>query len=64
MEGLLERPVVIGFAVAGGVFSVAAMLLRRNPDSAALARQIDRAGYVLMGISMLLFIIIGLRGQA
>ncbi len=63
MEALLERPVVVGFAVAGGVFSVAAMLLR-NKGGQALARQVDRLGYVLMGISMLLFIVVGFRGQA
>ncbi len=63
MESLLSRPTVIGFEVAGGVFSVA-MLLRKKQAKEAFARQIDMAGYVLRGISMLLFIIVGFRGQA
>jgi hypothetical protein len=64
MEGLLTRPVVIGLAVAGGALTVAATLLRRKRDRESLARKIDFAGYVLMGISMLLFIVIGFRGQS
>ena len=64
MESLLTRPIVIGFAVAGGVFSVVAILLRKKQDQEAFARQIDIAGYVLMGISVLLFISVGFRGQA
>lgn len=64
MEFLLSRPVVIGFAVAGGVFSAAAIVLRKRPGRDVLARQTDLAGYALMGISMLLFIIVGLRGQS
>ena len=62
MELLLTRPVVIGFALAGGVLSLAAMLLKHKGRE-VFARQIDIAGYFLMGISMLLFIIAGFRVQ-
>ncbi len=62
MELLLTRPVVIGFAVAAGVFSLTAMLLKHNGRE-VFARPIDIAGYFLMGISMLLFIIAGFRVQ-
>ena len=62
MEWLLTRPVVISFAVFGGAFSLAAMLLKHKGRD-IFARKIDIAGYVLMGMSMLLFIVIGFRGQ-
>ena len=62
MEWLLTRPVVIGFALLGGAFSLVAMLLKHQGRD-IFARKIDIAGYVLMGISMLLFIIVGFRSQ-
>jgi len=62
MELLLARPTVIGFAVVGGVLSVLAMLLRKRRDAQTMARQLDVAGYVFMGTSILLFIIAGFRG--
>ena len=62
MEWLLTRPVVISFAVLGGAFSLAAMMLKHKGRD-IFARKIDIAGYVLMGISMLLFIVIGFRSQ-
>ena len=46
-------------AVLGGVASVLATLPRIR--SAGLARSLNAAGYVLMGASMLVFIVIGLR---
>jgi len=62
MEVLLERPVVIGLAVAGAVFSTAASLLQaRGSIGAARAHQLNLIGYALMGVSMLLFIIVGFR---
>ena len=62
MEVLLERPVVIGLAVAGAVFSTAASVLQaRGSISAARAHRLNVAGYALMGVSMLLFIIVGFR---
>jgi hypothetical protein len=62
MESLLGRPVVIGFAVMGGLFSLVAMLLKHR-GRAVLARQVDIAGYVFMGVSVVLFIIAGFRSQ-
>ena len=62
MEWLLTRPVVISFAVLGGAISLVAMLLKHKGRD-IFARKIDIAGYVLMGISMLLFIIAGFRSQ-
>ena len=62
MEWLLTRPVVISFAVLGGAISLVAMLLKHKGRD-IFARKIDIAGYVLMGISMLLFIIVGFRSQ-
>jgi len=62
MELLLARPTVIGFAVVGGVLSVLAMLLRKRRGAQKMARQLDVAGYVFMGTSILLFIIVGFRG--
>ena len=63
MEWLLTRPVVISFALLGGAFSLVALLLKHKGRD-IFARKIDIAGYVVMGISMLLFIIVGFRGQA
>lgn len=63
IDWLVTRPVVIGFAVGGGALSLVAMLLR-NRSRAILARQFDIAGYAIMGISMLLFIVAGFRGQS
>ena len=62
MELLLARPTVIGLAVVGGVLSVLAMLLRKRQGAQKMARQLDIAGYVFMGTSILLFIIVGFRG--
>lgn len=62
MESLLERPVVIGFAVLGGLFSLVAMLLKHRHRDVS-ARQVDIAGYVFMGVSVVLFIIAGFRSQ-
>jgi hypothetical protein len=59
MEWLLSRPAVIGLAVIGGGLSVVAMLLRKREGAQILARQLDLAGYIFMGTSILLFIIVG-----
>lgn len=62
MDWLLTREAVITLAVAGAVPSVAASILQvRGTIDAARARQLNLAGYVLMGISMALFILIGFR---
>lgn len=62
MELLLTRPTVIGLAVLGGFLSVLALLFRRRQGAQAIARNLDVAGYVFMGTSILLFIIVGFRG--
>ena len=62
MDWLLTREAVITLAVAGAVPSVAASILQvRGTIDAARARQLNLAGYVLMGISMALFILVGFR---
>ena len=63
MEWLLTRPVVISFAFLGGALSLVAMLLKHKGRD-IFARKIDIAGYVVMGISMLLFITVGFRDRA
>ena len=66
MEWLWSRPVVIGLALTGAALSVAAMALRKRqgaaPWAAHWAARVDAVSYVFMGVSMLLFIIAGLRG--
>jgi hypothetical protein len=54
---LLSREVIVGCAVLGGLASLLAMVLqgRRNPDPLWIGRM-NRAAYVLMGISIALFI--------
>ena len=62
MDWLLTREAVITLAVLGAVSSVAASVLQvRGSINALRARQLNLAGYVLMGISMLLFIVVGYR---
>jgi predicted membrane channel-forming protein YqfA (hemolysin III family) len=62
VDWLVTRETVITLAVLGAVASTAASALQvRNRISAARARQLNVVGYVLMGISMLLFIIAGYR---
>jgi len=41
---------------------VLAMLLRKRQGTQKMARQLDVAGYVFMGTSILLFITAGFRG--
>lgn len=50
---------MIAMALLGAAASVLATLPRIR--SAGLARSLNAVGYVLMGASMLVFIIIGLR---
>ena len=63
MDLLLTREAVITLAVLGAVFSTAASALQvRGTISAPRARQLNYAGYACMGVSMLLFIMVGYRG--
>ena len=62
MDWLLTREAVITLAVAGAIASTAASLLQvRGLISAERAQQLNRLGYVLMAISMALFVVIGFR---
>jgi len=63
MEGLLDRRVVIGLAIAGALCSSAASFLEvRGKLGERGARNLNYAGYALMGASMLLFAWAGLTG--
>jgi uncharacterized protein with PQ loop repeat len=65
LDLLLTREAVITLAVLGAVFSSAASMLQvRGTIGAPRARQLNIAGYVCMGISMFLFIVVGYRGPA
>ena len=65
MDWLLTREAVIALAVLGAIASSTASALRvRGTLSALRARQLNLLGYVLMGISMALFIGAGYRAPA
>ena len=59
MDWLLSREVMITMGVLGAIAAVLATLPRIR--SAGFARSLNWAGYALMGSSMLVFIIMGLR---
>ena len=59
MDWVLGREAMIAMALLGAAASVLATLPRVR--SAGLSRTLNFAGYVLMGASMLVFIIAGLR---
>ncbi|HEV8109829.1 MAG TPA: hypothetical protein VGP97_20130 [Burkholderiales bacterium] len=62
MYWLLTREAVIILAVLGAILTTAASMLQvRGRISALRARQLNLAGYVLMGISMALFVVAGFR---
>jgi len=62
VDWLLTRETVIALAILAAVLSVASSVLQvKHVISVARAKQLNVAGYVLMGVSMLLFIIIGYR---
>lgn len=70
MEWIFSRAVVVTLALTGGVFSLAAMWLRKRPTmperaatdwAVTWAARLDAISYGFMGVSMLLFIIAGLR---
>jgi predicted membrane channel-forming protein YqfA (hemolysin III family) len=63
MEWVLTRPSVITLAVVGGVFSLIGTVLRKRQGQERTAAKMDTAAYVFMGLSILIFIIIGVRGQ-
>ena len=59
MDWILSRETMIAMAILGAGASVIAALPRIR--SAGFARRINAAGYVLMGASMLVFVVLGLR---
>ena len=59
MDWILSRETMIAMALLGAVASVIATFPRVR--SAGLGRALNSTGYVLMGASMLVFIVIGLR---
>ncbi len=59
MDWVLSRETMITMALLGAAAAVLATLPRIR--STGLARSLNSAGYVLMGASILVFIIIGLR---
>jgi hypothetical protein len=62
VDWLLSREAMITLAVAGAIASTAASVLQvRGLLTAERARHLNRVGYVLMGISMALFVVIGFR---
>jgi len=64
MDWILTRETVVVIAVLGALATVTASLLQvRGVIGAVRARQLNIAGYALMGLSMLLFIIAGFRGN-
>lgn len=65
MELLLNRSVVVTFAVLGAVLTTAASALQsRGRINERTARFLNYAGYGSMGASMLLFALAGLLGTA
>lgn len=61
MELLLTKPVVVTLAVLGAVLcSLASFLQTRGRVSEKTGRALNRAGYSVMGASMLLFVLAGL----
>ncbi|MBI2311848.1 MAG: hypothetical protein HYU77_05010 [Betaproteobacteria bacterium] len=64
MEWLLSREAVVGLAILGGAASTLASVLKaRGAASEVQAARLNLAGYVLMGLSMVLFVIAGFRGS-
>ena len=62
MEFLLSKTAVVGLAVLGAFASTLASALQaRKAVGEARARQLNLLGYGFMGLSILLFIIAGLR---
>lgn len=64
MDWLLTREAVVGLAIIGALPSVAASVLQmRGGISAGRAKQLNLLGYGLMGLSMLLFIVVGFQSH-
>jgi predicted membrane channel-forming protein YqfA (hemolysin III family) len=65
MEFLLSRETVITLAIIGGVFSMLASWCQsKGKASEQVVMWINKAAYVCMGVSIILFIAAGLFGNA
>ncbi len=63
MNVLLSREAMIAFALVGGGVSLVAILLqRRGTINGTRLKQLNGLAYALMAISMVIFIIVGIRG--
>ena len=63
MEVLLSRPAVVALAVLGAILALAASLLRASGKlDEVQAKRLNVVAYVVMGTSMVLFALAGLRG--
>ncbi len=64
MEWILTREAVTGVAVLGALASAAASMLQtRGSIGRERAKQLNAAGYILMGLSVTLFIVVGFRSH-
>jgi uncharacterized membrane protein len=63
MDLLLFKPTVVALAVLGAILAVAASLLRAAGKlNEVQAKRLNAVAYIVMGASMLLFALAGLRG--
>ena len=63
MEPLLAKPVVVALAIIGAALATgASMMQKRGLMDERRAKFLNYAGYAVMGVSMLLFALAGLRG--
>jgi len=63
MDVLLTKSVVVALALIGALASICASVLQaRGKLDQIQGRRLNRVGYIVMGASMLLFVLAGLRG--
>lgn len=56
---LTQRPVVIVLAITGALLVTASSFIAKPEDESQTARRVSIAGYVITGLSVLLFIVAG-----
>lgn len=64
LDAITRRELVVGLAILGAVLALAGSSRRRTRNETqrtAMGSRLVKAGYVLTGISILLFIIAGFR---
>lgn len=63
-DWLLDRKLIIGLAIVGGIFSLLATWSKsRNQDTAQMDTWFSRLSYGFMGVSIVLFIAAGMFGS-